>query len=96
MSHIDLRHYFETPGELYAHLYKNQTACERRIGWWMTACGGLLIAGLYYTASWWHLYLLAMSVQCGIMSLWEIGDLVARNWFMHYMTLHSLIHPKKD
>lgn len=91
--HHSLRPYVGTPDELYRLLQQLQARTLSMIGFRVLLMVALLAAGMVIPGPWGSLAL-CLAPVAGVACLFAIGDHVARDWFMHALTLHELIRPR--
>lgn len=89
--HHDLSPYLDSPQALYAHLEKDQEKEFRRVYFRMIVASlgffaGLRLEGDMSSLGYWVAFLF------GFMALWSLADLIARNWFMHVVSLRHLLN----
>lgn len=65
------------------------------IGFRVLLMVALLAAGLVIPGPWGSLAF-CLAPVAGVACLFAIGDHVARDWFMHALTLHELIRPRYE
>lgn len=93
--HYSLRPYVDSPEDLYRVLLRLQARAIGIVGFRVLLMVGLLAAGLVVPGPWGSLALCFAPVAA-IACLFAIADHVARDWFMHALTLHELIRPTTD
>lgn len=93
--HESLRPYSNSPDELYALLQRIQAKSFAGIGLRLLTMVALLATGLLVPGA------VGSTAFClapvaGVACLFAIADNVARDWFMHLLTLHELIRPRYE
>jgi len=92
-THDSLRPYVESPDELYRLLQQVQARSFGDIGFRVLLMVAFLAAGLVVPGAL-GMVALCLAPVAGVACLFAIADNVARDWFMHALTLHELIRPR--
>jgi hypothetical protein len=93
--HYSLRSYVDSPEALYALLLRLQARSTSMVGYRALLMVGLLAAGIAVPGPWGSLALCFAAVAA-IACIFAMADYVARDWFMHALTLHELIRPRVE
>jgi len=88
-----LRPAVDTADDLYALLQALQARSLASVGWRLILLIVLLAVGLIAPGAAGSAAL-CLAAIAGMACIWAIADNVARNWFLHALTLHELIRPR--
>lgn len=92
MAHKSLRPHVESVQELYDLLDLHQEQTERRMLTAVWVVLGCLVVALAATGPIAKVAL-CMAVLVGMTWVWNMANQVCRGWFMHFLTLNTLIRP---
>jgi len=95
MPHVSIAPYLDTADELYSHLQQEQISLERQLilqRWGLIALTVVALAGSGPISK----AAICLVVLAGVRIVHGTMELVARNWFMHSITLHQLVRPQQN
>lgn len=94
-THVSLRPYVNSTDELYPLLQRLQAKSLAGIGLRLLTMVALLATGLLVPGTVGSVAF-CLAPVAGVACLFAIADNVARDWFMHLLTLHELIRPRYE